>query len=278
MFAITPIGSCRITTPLKQGRDEYGFQMNMKRCYGYCHSPAEAVQMARFMLGQLDFPADIWPLVSPKNNLETISAVPQVVSDLYVVEFASAKQVSIDGVLIQLNYLSAAYPEFFADKARAKAFWGVATKGTQSEKEEWLGEAWSDTEAQIIESKLLSRISLKMVTLESLIADLNTLKALLPNILLVSHVDATRLDGTKIASRSAFIKLVAEAAAATNTQFCNPTELMAIYGQPAAIKDESTSLAHFTDQFSDALMAHWMETVIDPLIAASEPEVLLKSA
>ena len=48
MFTVTPIGSCRITTPLKMGQARHGLNLNLARNYGYCHSPAT---------GRLDAPA-----------------------------------------------------------------------------------------------------------------------------------------------------------------------------------------------------------------------------
>ena len=108
MFTISPIGSCRITTPLKNGQARHGFSLNLDRCYGYCHSPSEAVQLARFMRHEVELPADVWPLISRSHRLDTISAQRHDLSHLYVVELASAKEITIDGVSVQLNYLKLA--------------------------------------------------------------------------------------------------------------------------------------------------------------------------
>lgn len=265
MFTITPIGSCRITTPLKRGQERHGFALNMDKCYGYCHSPAEAVQMAQFMLGQIDIPADIWPLVSRSHDFDQISATSHAPSDLYIVELASAKEVTIDGVSIQLNYLNATYADFFADKDRAHAYWDIVETGNSSDKSAFLAAHWSTTEIQAAQSKMLNRISMRRVTQQSLENDLRRLDALLPKVLIVSHIDACKVDGQKIGSRSAFIEMVKAAALKTRLIFDNPTDLMDRFGQSAALEDESAGLAHFTPAFGDALMHHWMRTVIAPI-------------
>lgn len=279
MFTITPIGSCRITTPLKRGQARHGFALNMDKCYGYCHSPAEAVQMAQFMLGQIDIPADIWPLVSRAHDHNDISAASHTPSDLYVIELASAKEVTIDGVSIQLNYLNATYADFFADKDRARAFWEIVETGSTADKSAFLTAHWSGTATQIEQSRILGRISMRRVTQDSLENDLRRLDALLPHVLVVSHIDAQKADGQKIGSRSDFIKMVKVAAKETQLAFVDPTDLMAHFGQSAALEDESAGLAHFTPAFGDALMHHWMRTVIAPITdyAATRDEAAISA-
>ena len=265
MFSVTPIGSCRITTPLKRGKERFGFRLNMDKCYGYCHSPAEAVQMARFMLGQITIPSDVWPLVSRAHDLHTLQSSIHALSDLYVVELASAKEVTIDGVSVQLNYLNSTYADFFANKERAFAFWEIAEVGSQDQMQRFLADAWSSTPSQVAQSKMLGRIAMRRVTQDSLENDLRTLKSLLTNVLVVSHIDAVKADGQKISSRSEFIGMVQAATLATQTPFDNPTDLMARFGQSEAIEDESAGLAHFTSQFGATLMQHWIQTVIAPM-------------
>jgi len=264
MFTITPIGSCRITTPLRRGQDVHGFNLNMDRCYGYCHSPAEAVQMVRFMQGSADIPHDVWPLVSRKHELATIAANDHTPSDLYVVELASAKQVTIDGVSIQLNYLSATFPEFFADMVRAQTFWALAETGDSAGMTAFLDQHWSATPEQQADAQTLGKLQLRFVTREGLRQDIKTLTEMLPDVLFVSHVDACKQDGLPIRSRSNFIQMVAEEAELAGCNFYNPTTLMDEFGQAAAIEDESAGLAHFTDAFANGIMDDWMRSIIAP--------------
>lgn len=261
MFTITPIGSCRIATPLRLGQEAHGIRMNLARCYGYCHSPAEAVQMARFLRGEITIPEDVWPLVSRSHQLSVLERQTHEPSDLYVIELASAKQLTIDGVSIQLNYLRSNFPEFFSDPERAQDFWEQAQDGDTAA---FLDRHWSAGAAQRADSALLSRIRMTLVTPESLRADIETLAGLLPDLFFVSHVDAVKPDGSEIKSRSAFIRLVAEEVRAAGLPFYDPTELMTEFGQSEAIEDDSTSLAHFTTRFSETVMADWMHRFIAP--------------
>ncbi len=220
--------------------------------------------MARFMQGQVDIPLDIWPLVSRKHDLAVLSGSQHTTSDLYVIELASAKQITIDGVSIQLNYLNATYTEFFAERRRARSFWTLAEAGDADAIAAFLQETWTATPEQIEQAALLVRIRLQMVTAESLRTDIETLNALLPDVLFVSHVDARKSDGQTIRSRSAFIQMVKEQVTDAGCKFFNPTDLMAEYGQTNAIEDESAGLAHFTEAFADGMMQHWMRQVIAP--------------
>ncbi|WP_418593711.1 hypothetical protein [Ponticoccus sp. (in: a-proteobacteria)] len=275
MFTVTPIGSCRITTPLRMGQATHGVRLNLTRSYGYCHSPAEAVQMARFLRGEAEIPADLWPLVCRSHDRETLGAQPPEMSDLYLVEIASAKELTVDGVSIQLNYLRSAFPEFLSDSTRAAAFWDLADAGDEPATAAFLDSAWSATAEQRAQSKLLARIRRSLVTRDSLRADLQTLASLLPDLLVVTHVNAVKPDGLPIRSRAGLIDMVAEECAALGLPCCNPTELMVEFGQPRAIEDDSTSLAHFTEAFARALMAEWMRTTIAPrteALTATRPE------
>ncbi len=264
MFNITPIGSCRITTPLRSGQSVHGFNLNMERCYGYCHSPAEAVQMARFMQGSADIPSDLWPLVSRTHTLDAMAGNAHPASDLYVIELASAKEVTIDGVSIQLNYLNATFPEFFSDVKRAQSFWSLAEASETQKLIAYLDRNWSGTPQKREQARTLGRIRLRFVTRENLQRNIKTLSEILPDVLFVSHVDACKEDGRAIRSRSQFIQMVSEEVALAGCKFFNPTELMTEFGQSRAIEDESAGLAHFTDAFAKGIMAAWMGKVIAP--------------
>lgn len=264
MFQITPVGSCRITNPLRVGQETWGFQVNMGRSYGYCHTPAEAVQMARFLQGDIDIPAELWPLIGRGQDRDTVMAASHAPSDLYVVELASAKEVTIDGVSVQLNYLNAAYQAFFSQPDRAKAFWEVVQSGNEATCKQFLLDHWSGGTSQRDDADVLRRIKLSLVSRKSLRRDLDRLQALLPEVLFVSHVNACKPDGRPIPSRSDFIAMVAAGVRDAGGRFFDPTELMEEFGQATAIADESTGLAHFTDAFAEGLVDRWMTQVIAP--------------
>lgn len=264
MFTVTPIGSCRIATPLRLGQSTRGIRLNLNRSYGYCHSPTEAVQLARFLRGEVTIGEDIWPLVSRSHQLASLSSETHVPSDLYVIELASAKELTIDGVSIQLNYLKSSFPDFFADPDRMQGFWDAAQSGDRAKITAFLDKAWSASDAQRADAALLSRITLNYVTPDSLAQDIQTLARLLPDVMFVSHVNARKPDGQTIKSRASFIRLVGEGVREAGFDLYDPTQLMAEFGQPAAIEDDSTSLAHFTTAFSTAVMDDWMARFIGP--------------
>ncbi|SNS46848.1 hypothetical protein [Antarctobacter heliothermus] len=264
MFTVTPIGSCRIATPLRLGQSTRGIRLNLNRSYGYCHSPAEAVQLARFLRGEMTISADVWPLVSRSHQLATLSSEIHVPSGLYVIELASAKELTIDGVSIQLNYLKSTYPDFFADPDRMQAFWDAAQTGDRARTTAFLDKAWSATDAQRADSAVLSRITLNYVTPDSLAQDIQTLGRLLPDVMFVSHVNARKPDGQTIKSRASLVTMVSDGVRDAGFDLYDPTQLMAEFGQPAAIEDDSTSLAHFTTPFSTAVMDDWMARFIAP--------------
>lgn len=220
--------------------------------------------MALFMQGELSIPQDVWPLVSRSHDLAAISASDHMTSDLYVVEFASAKEVTIDGISIQLNYLNSVYSDFFSDAERAQGFWACAQNDDEPAMFEFLDQQWSDTDEQCAQAETLGKIRLNFVTRESLRRNIKKLTRILPNVLFVTHIDACKPDGRTINSRSDFIKLVGEEVSKAGCQLYNPTDLMAEFGQTAAIEDESTGLAHFTKAFSDAVMDDWMRHFIAP--------------
>ncbi|SMX36490.1 hypothetical protein [Maliponia aquimaris] len=277
MYTVTPIGSCRITTPLKLGQASHGLRLNLGRSYGYCHSPAEAVQQARFLRGELDIPAEVWPLVSRSRDRDETAGQEHAQSDLYLVEISSAKELTLDGFSIQLNYLRAGFAEFFADTDRARRYWDLAETGDSAATEEFLAKTWGRNRKQRAEAATLSRIRRRLVTPDSLRADLQTLAALLTEVVFVTHVDAVTPDGQVIASRSALIGMLRAETRALGLPCYDPTELMVEYGQAAALEDDSTSLAHFTPEFSAALMADWMRQHVAPRtarMAATRPEAL----
>jgi len=265
MLKVTPIGSCRIAGPLRHGQNAYGIALNLARCYGYCHSPAEAVQMARFLRGSLGIPREIWPLVAPSQSREAVTKHTHRLSDLYVVELSSAKELTVDGVSIQLNYFTSKFRAFFSDTERANLFWACAESEDRSPMTALLRRTWSANEKQRAEAQILEKIHLNMVTLESLRRDIQTLTELLPRILFVTHVDVRKPNGLPIASRSSFIKMVSEEVARAGHTCFDPTRPMAEFGQQASIADHSTSLAHFTTEFTQEVMDDWMQQVIAPM-------------
>ena len=267
---ITPIGSCRITQPLRYGADKYGYELNKSGVYGYCHSSSEALQMVRYLQGDIDIPAEIWPLIS-KLDFEKSNHVP---GEHYVVEISSQKSIMIDGWAIQLNYLTSRYPSLFQNVETAKAFWSLVDRKDQSQLTDFL------QECDIADFELLSRITRRFATRFELRKDMAAIKAKLPSVLFVTHVNARQKNGLRIASRSNFITDVELCGSNLGATVYNPTEAMRFVGQAHAMADDSAGLAHFRDGF-EAVIAADLAHYLLPTAKNSrvpEPKTLLDAA
>ena len=262
MLRVTPIGSCRIAGPLNRAQDRFGIATNKRRVYGYCHASGEAVQMVRFLQGDFDPDPAVWPLISRGTSLIAIAAQTHDPSDLYLIELSSAKRLTIDGVFVQLNYVTNAFANFFADDDRARAFWIRAEDGDQAAIDRFLAkQPVSDTDRA-----LLRLLRLSMTTPKQLRADITTLQALLPRLLIVTHTNARKSDGLPIATRAAFIDLVKDAARAVGVRVYDPTKRMLEMGQDRALADHSAGLAHYSDLFADTLGDDWLDIAIAPAV------------
>ena len=129
VFTVAPIGTCRIHTPLRDALGRYPIKLQLGRNYGFVHTPAEALQQARFMFGQGDIPADVQRVIFRPSNGEQARSGTHTPADLYMVELSSRKLLTIDGFPIQSNYLVRYFSEFFADRARTRLFWSMAHEG-----------------------------------------------------------------------------------------------------------------------------------------------------
>lgn len=266
MFSITPIGSCRITTSLRQAQKGFGYSLNLKRIYGYSHTAGEAVQMARFRKREYTPTPKVWPLISPTTSLGKISAEEPSYSDLYVVEISSAKEITLGEHRIQLNYLSRHFEALFSDKNLAGQFWRICQEGNTRGFDEFFHDNPILSRMPKADIDLLSQVRMRMITEDDLRKNIRELQSSLPEVIFVTHVDAKKADGSVITSRSNFIELVTECVKAEHGRLYNPTELMRSVGQIEAIEDYSASLAHYTPYFGELMVTEWFDTIISELI------------
>ena len=266
MFSIAPIGSCRIATPLRLAKKDYGFTVDHSRNYGFCHTTAEAVQLMRFMRGELVPPAEVWPMIARGVDRDAMLAEAAPAADLYVVEISSAKRLTVGDTCIQLNYFANEYRSFFDDKTRVAQFWAVGRTEDQTRIDAFLAEAWSATAEQQQETAILRQVRMTPTTEAEMRADIRILIAELPAVLFITHVDARKPNGDTIASRSTFIEAVARVVREEGGVVYNPTARMIDMGQEAAIEDFSDSLAHFTEEFSRLVFADWFDLAIGPVM------------
>lgn len=262
MFQITPIGSCRVAGPLQLAQPRFGYGVNKARSYGYCHSSGEAVQLVQFMLGQFTPPKDTWPLIARSVEYDTVKDQRHELSDLYIIEISSSKRITIDGVFIQLNYLTNAFRSFFEDQKTARGFWDTAGKGDQAAIDRYLGYHCTDEKTQ----QVLRRVRMHLTTPTQLAEDMRTLTAMLPRVLFLTHVNARKPSGAPLASRDAFITRVKDTAHAQGATVYDPTLRMIEVGQKEAIADYSEGLAHYTDPFAQELVTDWAALSIIPAL------------
>ena len=269
LLQITPIGSCRIVTPLNLTAETFGFCVNRSRTYGFVHSSAEAVQMVRVMLGEIEPPVALWPYIGRGADREGTLATPHIASDLYVVEICSAKQVSIDGFYVQINYLYSAFRGFFSDTRRARGFWENAARQDQNEIDAFLRENWSQTPERSAETSVLRRIRSTAACVTDIERDVGYLMQALPETLFVTHVDAARPNGALITSRSNHIRLVEGTVRRLGGRVYNPTKAMREFGQENAIADHSKGLAHFSEPFAIHVVGEWIGAGMGDSLARS---------
>jgi len=266
MFTITPIGSCRINTPLRIAAQEYKLKRNLDRVYGFCHSSAEAVQQVRFLFGDYTPSQDVEPLISPSQSIKELLQTKHQTSDLYIVELSSAKQIMLGEESVQMNYLVQRYRDFFSDKPNAVEFWRYAQIGGQSEIDRFLTRFVEQGVITHDGFSVLRKLRYQLTSRTALRQDVDYLLQNLPEVLFISHVNAVKTDGQPIASREKYINMVKTCVADAGGVLCDPTEVMELTGQEFAIEDNSTSLAHFTPGFSKLLFDDWLSQAISPLI------------
>lgn len=95
------IGSCRVHGPLR-GRP--GYQPALP---GYTHTAKEAIQRIRFLCGELKIPDSVSPYVFSLSRAPAVTHRHRQAldrSDVVLVEICSAKEVSLDGYWLNLNY------------------------------------------------------------------------------------------------------------------------------------------------------------------------------
>ena len=261
---ITAIGSCRIATPFKSAPAYFPVINNNARVYGYTHTAPEALQQIRFLQDDFTPPPDVLPLLMPNTDPAALLETPHEMSDFYVVELSSAKQLHVAGVEVQLNYVTRHFADFFADKTRARTFWRLSDGRQQGEKLAFLETLPAYDALDDTGKALLAELTLTMATPESLASDLAAIRDRLPRLALLTHCNARAANGALLTARAACIDMVEQAAAATGIPVFNPTASMLAFGQENALADPQTSLSHYAPDFADFLFAGLYERFIAP--------------
>ncbi|CUI46531.1 hypothetical protein [Achromobacter kerstersii] len=274
-FTIAPIGTCRIHTPLRDAVGRYPIKLQLGRNYGFVHTSAEALQQARFMFGQMDIPADVQRLIFRPSNGEQARRGTHKPADLYMVELSSRKLLTIDGHPIQSNYLVRYFSEFFADRARTRMFWQLASTDRLAERRVQLDQDAVFKSLSRDDQDLLSRIVKRDQTDEEIEAEMRELVALLGHdkVVFVTHVNALTPDNVPIDQRAQLIAAVAASAQRIGVPCYDPTPLMSKIGQADAMENGGLDLTHYTQVFAERLCHEWFKNYMRPRMSASTTQV-----
>lgn len=264
MFTLTPIGSCRIVSPVKRAQPYFNFQANFKKVYGFTHTSSEALQQIRFILDLIDIPEKVQPFIFrpavsySKNDLHSLS-------DFYIVEISSQKKIMAYGFCLQINYLTRHFYEFFSQPERARVYWSLATLGNQHKLLAYLKDDLCFAGMSEDDRALLSSIHVEQMDEVAIEQDMKEIVQLLGHdrVMFMTHVDAVTRAGTVIQSRSRLIKNVDAIAVRMGIPCINPTHLMEKWGQKRALEKNGDDLTHYTDMFGDAIVASIFKNVIN---------------
>lgn len=253
-ITITPIGTCRINTPLRRAAKHYPLSINGERVYGFTHTSDEAVQQLRFLQGEKDFDERSIPvLFRPGKDYRDAPHEAWKHSDLTVIEISSAKKITALGDSLQLNYLYRMFPSFFARKDTASRFWSLSRQSDREAVRAFLDEQESFRRLDKDAQALISSLRMEVQSNEEIHQDMAEIAERLgpDKILFVTHVNAITQESGIIAERDRVIRAVHKGAEILGVPSFEPTAAMFEVGQSVAMEREGTDLTHFTLAFSD---------------------------
>lgn len=258
-ISITPLGTCRINTPLKRGAVRYPIALDLRRIYGFVHTSAEALQQLQYRRGERSFSDDVVPILLRAGHEPGSEPATTDASDLTIVEISSNKLYQIDDVAVQSNYLARHFADFLASPHRAKTFWQLASHADREPLQAFLD---SDPVARLCSDEdrsLLGRMRYRLQSFDEVFADMAAIAEIIgkDRLLFVTHVNARTPDGELISSRDRVIRWVKLAAQRLGVAFFDPTALMEEFGQDRAMERGGLDLTHFTNPFYD----RWYATV-----------------
>ncbi|MWV26650.1 tetratricopeptide repeat protein [Aurantiacibacter rhizosphaerae] len=192
------------------------------------------------------------------------------VPDHYLVEISSAKNITLDGYAVQVNYFYKRFDDFFSDRGRQLRFAQLASEETLDEFHSWLEAQPSFDRLPEEDQLILKRIRIAKDTKENIHAALSAMLELVPRerLIVTTHVDAQDVAGRHLSSRRRHISDVEECCYNLDITCYNPTGLMRRMGQRVALQNDGRDLTHFTEKFSDALFRDWNAHFFgaDPLV------------
>jgi tetratricopeptide (TPR) repeat protein len=269
-YGITPVGTCRIHTPLRRGSARFPYEVMLSRNYGFVHSSREVIQQLDVLQGGGPVDPVLRPLVYRPNTTDAFFDKPPASPDLYFIEISSSKHVSIEGVPIQLNYANRYFGEFFANRDVTRRFWSMATNELAKERLAWLKHERQFQRLNPEDRQLLSLIRQQELSPDDVRADMAQIVERVgrENAVFVTHVNAQTADGAPILSRQRLIGAVRAAAVELDATLFDPTVAMKKHGQIQAMENDGLDLTHYTPAFADLLADEWFDRFIQPRFVA----------
>lgn len=265
---ITPIGSCRITNPLREAAHRFDFTLNMDGVYGYTHSSAEALQQLKYFQGEFAPSEFLRPILCGQAvKVKSELGLRSKKSDLYLVELSAAKVLFVGSEYVQSNYVSVFFADFFSDAVRARKFWSLSKMGgdKSNEKENFLKSEAVFQKMSSEKQRLLRDLTYRLCSEEELKSDMLEISKRVDNVVFITHCNGRSPDGSLLKSRSEWIELVKKVGLATGLAVFDPTELMERMGQSKAFEKEGLDLTHYTPSFERALFDEWNSRYIASL-------------
>lgn len=266
---ITPIGTCRIHTPLRRAAGRYPVEMDLKRNYGFVHSSGEALQLVRFLQGDKTFAPETAPLIFREGDVGRYVGEKWEPGDLHVVEISSSKLIMSGGDAVQANYIAHHFADFFASPKRSLTFWTLVRKGHRGALLDFVRQQTPYERMPSANRKLLLSLTMEQQSYRSLVADMTEIVERLgkDKVVFVTHVNALTADDAVIPARDRLIRLVKAAAEQLGVPVYDPTRAMKRFGQQRAMENGGLDLTHFTTAFSDAVWDEFHEAYVKPLMA-----------
>jgi tetratricopeptide (TPR) repeat protein len=256
-LSVTPIGTCRINTPLKRAQSRFPVEINLARNYGFTHTSDEALQQLRYLQGDKQFRGEVRPIAFRPDSGRAIDFEVWQPSNLHIVEISSAKKVTSGPDSVQINYLYRHFADFFANSARTTKFWSLVKRGARADLAEFLRGEPTYRMMTAEDRALLTSLRMEQQDFAAIKADMTEIANRLgrDTLLFVTHVNAQTPDGSTIPARERVISWVKLAAEQLDVPCFDPTHAMSEFGQERAMDQGGLDLTHYTPAFSDRVYA-----------------------
>ncbi len=258
-LSISAVGSCRIVGPLRLMMENHPTLLNQSGVYGYSHSCAEVRQHLTHLISQTRPPWELLPVLAPRTQSDGALTSVHKRSDYYVFELSSAKEISVEGHPVQLNYFNKHFADFLSDVLRTREFWRKARRANSQEMLEFLEACPEYRALPESDQRLLRLTRLELATPARLMRDIEAIRAAVPEHLFVTHFDAFTRDGNKLEARADYLTMVRNALSEVGANWYDPSESVATFGQDLALDDPDKSLSHFSYSFEQFLSSNWWD-------------------